>query len=80
MQNSILASSSSSEAFRNFVNSLDSEESKKHYSKIFRYFMTYCNVDNYENMLEIEPRRLEGLIRDYIIHLKEKQTIFFNNK
>jgi integrase len=73
MQKSTLASSSSSEAFRNFVNSLDSEESKKHYSKIFRYFMTYCNVDNYEDMLEIEPKRLEGLIRDYIIHLKENK-------
>ena len=60
-------------SFRNFVNSLDSEESKKHYSKIFRYFMTYCNADNYEDMLEIEPKRLEGLIRDYIIHLKENK-------
>ena len=73
MQKSAFVSSSSSEAYRNFVNSLDSEESKKHYSKIFHYFMTYCNVDNHEDILKIEPKRLEGLIRDYIIHLKENK-------
>ena len=73
MQKSAFVSSSSSEAYRNFVNILDSEEAKKHYSKIFHYFMTYCNVDNHEDILKIEPKRLEGLIRDYIIHLKENK-------
>ena len=62
-----------SEAYSNFVNSLDSEESKKHYRYIFPYFMRFCKVENYDDMLKIEPKRLEGLIRDYIIHLKENK-------
>jgi integrase len=32
--------------------------------------MTFCNIEDYDKMLQIEPKKLEGLIRDYITHLK----------
>lgn len=70
-KSTLVSSSSSSEAYSNFINSLDSEESRKHYRAVFPYFMNYCKVQDYDDMLAIEPKRLEGLIRDYIIQLKE---------
>ena len=69
-ESALVSSSSSSEAYSNFINSLDSEESKKHYRAVFPYFMNYCKVQDYDDMLKIEPKRIEGLIRDYIIQLK----------
>jgi len=72
-ESALVSSSSSSEAYSNFINSLDSEESKKHYRAVFPYFMNYCKIQDYDEMLKIEPKKLEGLIRDYIIHLKENK-------
>ena len=68
-----IALESESEAYSNFINSLDSEQSRIHYRRVFPYFMAFCKVDTYDDMLTIEPKKLEGLIRDYIIHLKENK-------
>jgi integrase len=59
-----------SEAYKNFINSIDSDATKKNYHYFFPYFMRFCKIDNYDNMLKIELSRLESLIRDYIIYLK----------
>ena len=37
--------------------------------------MHFCKIDSYDNMLKIELSRLEGLIRDYIIHLKTDKKL-----
>ena len=68
-----IALESESEAYTNFVNSLDSEQSRIHYKRVFLYFMQFCKVDKYDDMLKIEPKRLEILIRNYIIQLKENK-------
>ena len=65
-----------SDAYKNFVNSLDSEDSKRTYLNSFPLFMKFCGVNTYQEMLDIQPiKKLEDLIRDYIIHLKtDKKT------
>jgi len=40
--------------------------------------MEFCKVkpDNYDAMLKIQPiKKLEGLIRDYFIHLREDRKL-----
>jgi hypothetical protein len=37
--------------------------------------MKFCNVDTYEQMLQLDSKTLEGLIRDYIIHLREDAKV-----
>ena len=63
------------EAYRNFINSLDSEVTKSHYRHVFHYFMNFCNIDNYEEMLKFDQQKLEGIIRDYIIHLRQDKKL-----
>jgi site-specific recombinase XerD len=63
------------EAYRNFINSLDSEVTKSHYRHVFPYFMNFCNIDNYEEMLKFDQQTLEGIIRDYIIHLRQDKKL-----
>jgi|SRR5690242_14696959 hypothetical protein len=65
-----------SDAYKNFISSLDSEESKRTYRASFPHFMRFCKVDTYDAMLEIQPvKKLEGLIRDYIIYLREDRKV-----
>jgi integrase len=63
------------EAYRNFINSLDSEVTKSHYRQVFPYFMKFCNIDDYEKMLKFDRPKLEGLIRDYLIHLRQDKKL-----
>jgi site-specific recombinase XerD len=63
------------EAYTNFINSVDSEATKTNYRRVFPYFMKFCKREAYEQMLNIEIRKLEGLIRDYIIHLKQNKNL-----
>lgn len=57
-----------SDVYRNFINSLDSEKSRKIYRQVFPLFMKFCKIDsdNYDAMLtDLQPlKKLEGLIRD----------------
>ena len=64
-----------SETYKNFINRIDSDATKNNYHYFFPYFMHFCKIDNYDNMLKIELSRLEGLIRDYIIYLKTDKKL-----
>ncbi len=50
------------EAYKNFVNSIDSEITKQNYRRFFMYFMDFCKKETFEEMLRIGPLQLEGLI------------------
>lgn len=67
--------SETSDAYKNFVNSLDSEYSRIGYLRSFPQFMRFCKVDTYDELLKIDLKRLEGLIRDYIIHMREDRKL-----
>jgi integrase len=63
------------EAYKNFINSINSAITRKEYNANFSYFMAYCKIANHEDMLSISQPVLEGLIRDYIIHLRHKRNL-----
>ncbi|HEY7079505.1 MAG TPA: hypothetical protein VH500_07380 [Nitrososphaeraceae archaeon] len=44
---------SESEAYRNFINSVNSSITRYDYDKISSYFMAYCKIKNYDDMLAI---------------------------
>ena len=37
--------------------------------------MNFCKIETLEEMLRIEPLKLEGLIRDFIIHLRNDKKM-----
>jgi hypothetical protein len=60
------------EPYRNFIDSLDSEVTKKCYQDYLSYFKNFVKVERYEDLLTLDadPHKLEGIIRDYIIHMR----------
>lgn|SRR5215467_1447773 len=60
-----------SEAYLNFISSIDSPVTKHFYRIWLVYFMKFLKCTNYDDLLRIEPRKLEGLIRDYIVYMRE---------
>jgi integrase len=64
-----------SEAYKNFIASVDSEATRLDYRNTLGYFMKYCKLETYDSLLSLasETRKLEGIIRDYIITLKERK-------
>jgi integrase len=64
-----------SEAYKNFVNSINSDETRKIYRSSFSYFTSFCKITNFEDILIQRPQVLEGLIRDYIIHLRHERRL-----
>jgi hypothetical protein len=61
------------EAYKNFINSIDSDATKESYRKTFPYFMHFCKKTSYDDMLRFDKITLEGLLRDYIVHLRHNR-------
>lgn len=57
------------EAYSNFINSINSEVTRKEYELKFSYFMEFCEKPRHQDMLLIAENELEGKIRDYIVDL-----------
>ena len=68
---------SESNAYKNFINTVDAEATKQSYRFAFSKFMKFYSVEdyNYDKMLQIEQKKLEGLISDYITDLKVDKKI-----
>jgi integrase len=77
----VLIETEMTDAYKNFINTLDSEVSKENYRFAFSKFIKFCRLEegDYDKMLRIEPKKLEGLIRDYITHLKVDQKLAYNS-
>jgi hypothetical protein len=65
------------EPYRNFIDSLDSEATKKCYQDYLSYFMNFVKIEKYEDLLILnaDPHKLEGIIRDYIIHMRQDKKL-----
>ena len=77
------SSTSTSEAYKNFINSLDSEATKKSYRYCLAFFMAYCNLDDYDydgllSMQSMHQNKLEDKIRDYITYLRISKKLASN--
>jgi integrase len=70
MANTLAAAAETTNAYKNFINTVDSEATKESYRFTFSKFMKFCGIEDYDKMLLIEPKKLEGLIADYVTHLK----------
>ena len=64
-----------SEPYKNFISSLDSEVTKNGYRYSLRYFMRFLKIDNYNDLLKIEPTKLEGIIRDFIANMRQDRKL-----
>jgi integrase len=64
-----------SEAYKNFINSINSDETRKVYRYSFSYFTSFCKITNFDDILTQRQQVLEGLIRDYIIHLRHERRL-----
>jgi integrase len=78
MTNVLLATEEKSNAYKNFINTVDSEATKQSYRYTFAKFMKFCKIDDYDKMLQIEPKKLEGIISDYITHMKVDKKLSYN--
>ena len=74
----VLLAAEGSNAYKNFINTVDSEATKQSYRYTFVKFMKFCEIDDYDKMLQIEPKKLEGLIADYITHMKVDKKLSYN--
>src|SRR6478672_1985111 len=68
-------SNNDSEAYHNFIDSISSDMTRKIYRINFSYFMTFCKIADYEEMASLQVHVLEGLIRDYIVYLRQERRL-----
>jgi len=64
-----------SEAYHNFIDSISSDMTRKIYRINFSYFMAFCKITDYEEMASLQAHVLEGLIRDYIVYLRQERKL-----
>jgi site-specific recombinase XerD len=64
-----------SEAYSNFINSLDSEITKNGYRRGLNQFMQFLHLQYYSDLLKIDPTKLEGVIRDYILYMRQNHKL-----
>lgn len=55
--------------------SLDSEVTKRDYRYSLGYFMRFLKCVDYQSLLQLEPKKLEGIIRDYITHIRQDRKL-----
>jgi hypothetical protein len=63
------------EAYSNFINSINSDITRKEYNLKFSHFIQYCEKQNHNDMLLIPVGQLESTIRDYIVHLRRDRKL-----
>jgi integrase len=64
-----------SEAYRNFIDSINSEASRYEYAKNIRYFLDFTGAGDYDSLLEIDQQQIETKIRDYIVYLRQTKRL-----
>jgi integrase len=62
-------------AYKNFISSINSEVTKKCYHSSLTYFMKFTKLRTYDDLIKLEHPILEGIIRDYIIHLRQDKKL-----
>jgi hypothetical protein len=66
----------SSEVFRNFIDSLDSEVTKRSYRYSINYFMSFLSIGRYEDLVSINNDTKKGFHKGlYYIYASGPQVI-----
>jgi site-specific recombinase XerD len=63
------------EAFKNFANSIVSNETRKAYIKWLGYFMNFTNIKTFDELLSLDSKSIESHIRDFIIYLRDEKKL-----
>ena len=66
---------SSSIAYHNFINTCRSAYTRKCYQKSIEYFMKFLKVDNWDDILESDPKIIQRNICDYIMFMKSRNLV-----
>ena len=64
-----------SNAFRNFIETFPSVHSKRVYKNNLKLYMQYRGATEYEQLLEGDPRLLQSQVIEYILHLRNQNTL-----
>ena len=64
-----------SEAYRNFIDSINSEAFRDQYAKNIRYFLDFTGAGDDDSLLEIDQQQIETKIRDYIVYLRQTKRL-----
>jgi hypothetical protein len=72
------AAESQQSPYREFVDSIKSPASRTLYVQALHYFMDYLRIprDNYDRLLDKDPKLIQMDIKDFIILLKNKKLYF----
>ena len=62
----------SSIAYHNFINTCRSATTKKSYKKSLEYFMRFLKVEDWDKLLESDPKTIQKNICDYIVFMRSK--------
>ena len=60
----------SSAAYRNFINTCRSPVTRKHYTRSLEYFAKFLKLDDYDRILDMDPKLLQMNICDYFVLLR----------
>lgn len=55
-----------------FEQTIKSESTKKNYSEQLRRFLEFNKIKDYDTLVKLPPDKLQEMVEDYIIHLKNK--------
>ena len=65
--------------FERFVNSLNSEITVKDYTKCINYFLKYCQLTDYNQLLSSEEfmddNKKSDMISDYLVYLRKERKL-----
>jgi integrase len=59
-------------AYHNFINTCRNSTTQKSYKKSLEYFMKFLKVENWDELLEPDPKTIQRNICDYIMFMKSK--------
>jgi len=67
----------SQELYRRFNSSLPSEVTREYYHRWLHYFMDWLQIDGeeYDRLLDYDPRILQSKIIDYVIWMKDEKKL-----
>jgi site-specific recombinase XerD len=65
------------DVYRRFISSLPSEMTKEYYHRCLHYFMDRLHIDReeYDKLLNYDPRVLQSKIIDYVIWMKDEKKL-----
>lgn len=67
----------SQEVYRSFFSSLPSEVTREYYHRWLHYFMDWLQIygEEYDRLLDYDPRMLQARIIDYVIWMKDEKKL-----